>query len=178
MSTKYCPICGNAAQENDTICKACGNAFAPQQSQYQQPMYQQPPYQQPPYQQPPYPQQQPYNQAPQYYPYQAYQKVKIPGRGFGITSMIMGILSLVYSTPLMSLLSIPEFENFRFDDIVANSAFCVLAFYVSIFVILGLIFGFNALSRGYKNNVSKSGLIMSGIAIAIVIMVSIILSTR
>ncbi|MBE6934349.1 MAG: DUF4190 domain-containing protein [Ruminococcaceae bacterium] len=54
---------------------------------YQQPVYQQPVYQQSAYQQPVY--QQPVYQQP------AQQPTGVPGKGFGITAMILGILGLV-----------------------------------------------------------------------------------
>jgi len=52
----FCPKCGTANADTNTVCTNCGQplapAQAPQQPQYQQPQYQQP-YQQAPYQQDP-----------------------------------------------------------------------------------------------------------------------------
>lgn len=77
----FCPKCGTQNNDNLKFCANCGEPLNanPQQQPPQQPQYQQP-YQQPQYQQPVY--------------QQPYQMPVIPGKGMGIASMVLGIVSL------------------------------------------------------------------------------------
>lgn len=80
-------------------------------------------------------------------------KKKIPGRGFGIAGMVMGILGVVYSlTLLLSFIS--------FGEAVA------MGVYLTTFAILALIFGFTSRAKGYKSGQSASALVMGCITIA------------
>ena len=97
---RNCPRCGQQLADGTAVCPYCGLPLTQQQPQYQQ-AEPQPRYQQAPqYQQaPPQPQyQQPQYRQPPYPPYAVpVKKPKIPGRGFGITSMVLGIIASVIS---------------------------------------------------------------------------------
>jgi hypothetical protein len=106
---------------------------------YQQPVYQQPTYQQPTYQQPAY-------QAP-------VQPASVPGKGLGITGMVLGIVSLVL--------------------------FCFL--YVSIpCAIIGAVLSGVGLKKakdaGMKNGMAVAGLVCSLIALGICVVYWVIVA--
>ena len=147
---------------------------------YQQPTYQQPPYQPSPYQQPPYQPPagwQPYQQPTGFYPPQ---KRKTPGKGFAITSMIMGIFALLYSFEqiggLLGLLLYPlqPFYDYSSGATALANALSGLSG-GAIFVTLALVFGVVARSKGYQRDMSTAGLILGGIAGGIYVL-SILLS--
>ena len=147
---------------------------------YQQPTYQQPPYQPSPYQQPPYQPPagwQPYQQPTGFYPPQ---KRKTPGKGFAITSMIMGIFALLYSFEqiggLLGLLLYPlqPFYDYSSGATALANALSGLSGGV-VFVTLALVFGVVARSKGYQRDMSTAGLILGGIAGGIYVL-SILLS--
>ena len=147
---------------------------------YQQPTYQQPPYQPSPYQQPPYQPPagwQPYQQPTGFYPPQ---KRKTPGKGFAITSMIMGIFALLYSFEqiggLLGLLLYPlqPFYDYSSGATALANVFSGLSG-GAIFVTLALVFGAVARSKGYRRGMSTAGLILGGIAGGIYVL-SILLS--
>lgn len=93
-------------------------------------------------------------------------KPKIPGRGLGISSMVLGIIGLVYS--VMFLFSIPqaienlEYISFREPD---YSSFLTPVAIFSVLSILSICFAPAAFKRGYKNGVSTSGLVMGTIGL-------------
>lgn len=96
----FCPNCGNPNPDNANNCGMCGHKFNDQpaqaQPQYSQPQYDQPQYGQPQYGQPQYGQPQygqPQYGQPQYS--QPQQTASAPGKGLCVTSMILGIISLV-----------------------------------------------------------------------------------
>jgi len=131
-----------------------------------------PPYQQPPPYQP-YQQYPPYN--PQYIP--VYIKPKIPGRGYGIASMVLGIIGIFYSfvTIIMAFTveaAIRSTAGFGFNPAVSELAtfsVIVTAVVYSVFAILSCVFSLVAMKRGYKNGVSSSGLVMSLVTFALLI---------
>lgn len=133
-----CPKCGFNCTPGVKFCEKCGTPLEGAQPQYQQPQYQQPQYQQPQYQQPQY-------QQPQYQqPYQQPYKQSVPGKGFGIASMVCGIVSLVLFC--IWYLSIP-------CAIVAAS--------------LGVV-GYNkSKNAGFKNGMATAGVVTSVIALAL-----------
>ena len=106
---------------------------------------------------------------------------KIPGRGFGISGMIMGILGVVYS-PLMliGLASLMFFtqNNSSYMIFEQNSApglsMIPAVAEISIFGILAVVFGFVSRHKGYKKGQSTAALIMGFITIAICIAVILI----
>lgn len=98
-----------------------------------------------------------------------YIKPKTPGRGFGISSMVLGIIGLVYalsfSSTFLDLVDlIDRFHDFDADDI---RRFIQLILYISVMPVLSLCFSNAAFKRGYKNGVSNSGLIMGVIGLVI-----------
>lgn len=88
-------------------------------------------------------------------------KIIKPGRGFGITSMIMGILSAVYG--FITLGSVVEMSNSSSSD----------AYFASIipitFAILALIFGIVSHYRGYRKGIQKTGVILGTITLILCI---------
>lgn len=150
----FCTNCGNHNTDGVEKCAFCGASMNPETLQqpvnpqpYQNSQYQ--PYASQPYNQQPY-NQQPYNQ--QGYPQQSYGQmpyttpVEVPGRGLGIASLVVGIISLVM--------------------------FCI--FYISIpCAIAGLIMGCignsKAKAQGLKNGVAVGGIVCSAIGIALAI---------
>lgn len=80
----FCKYCGCQLEDGAMFCVACGQSqadAAPQQAAPQAPVYAQP--------------QQPVYGAPQV-PYgNPYAKPSVPGKGLGIASMVLGIVSLV-----------------------------------------------------------------------------------
>ena len=134
-----CPNCGKQNADGLRFCAECGTplapAAAPQQPAYQQPM-QQPAYQQPAYQQPMY--QQPMQQP------------AVPGKGLGIASMVVGIVSLVC---------------------ICFGWICIIC------AIVGVALGGVALNKakqaGVKNGMAVAGLVCSCIALGLCIIVTI-----
>lgn len=156
-----CPKCGAQLNDDATFCGVCGNQIssAASASSTQQP-YSQQPYSQPTYGQPPYGQnpnnQQPYGQVP--YGGQApygqpmYQQPPVPGKGFGIAGMVLGIVSLVF----------------------------VCLFYPVSFVlaivgaVLSVISSSKAKAAGMKNGMAVAGLVCSLVSLAFALIVVII----
>ena len=167
---------------------------APYQQAPQQPTYQMP-YQQapnPPYQQAP---QQPMNpQGGYYYPPNGYpnpapygaqpyvmMKPKIPGRGLGIASMVLAILSLVFSLSFLSVIdeTMSEYEDYceeyqgypsylseideAYEEEMVDQLISICVF--TVLPILAVVFGFCAKARGYRCGVSTAGLIMGFIGL-------------
>lgn len=85
-------------------------------------------------------------------------KPKIPGRGFGISSMVLGIIGLVYSFVFTT--SIIESIEAMYDNDVFIEASLVPILMFSVLSILSVCFAPAAISRGYKNGISLSGLIL------------------
>lgn len=125
-----CPNCGNQVPDSMPFCDRCGArmpAPAPQSYAPPQPV-------------------QPYPQPPVYAPVPA----KVPGKGQGIASMVLGIIAL--------------------------ALFCV--WYISIpCAVVGLILGgvgmHESKAVGAKNGMAVAGLVCSAIAVAICVIVLI-----
>lgn len=101
---------------------------------------------------------------------------KTPGRGFGISSMVLGIIGLVYSVYI--LISAFEFAEtldglYYSDDYIVES-FIPIILVFSVLSILSLCFTPAAFKRGYKNGVSTSGLVMGAIGLALYVISAII----
>ncbi len=151
MANNFCSNCGNRINPNDYSCARCGNVTA-------QPM---------PY----YPPQQPVYVI----------KQKTPGKGFGITSMIMGIVASLYAfysvlfcfifSTMQTIVGNPYFgQTFDYSvQYIYNSTVSMMSVmifaYVLIFVVLALIFGFCAKKRGFYSAITKSGLVMGLISL-------------
>lgn len=126
-----CPNCNNQISDGLNFCNQCGAALNPQVQPQVQPQAQ--------------PQVQPQVQ-PQYQVQYVPVAPNVPGKGLGITSMVLGIVSL--------------------------ALFCV--WYIAIpcaivAVILGAIGLNQSKSAGLKNGMAVAGIVCSVIAIAIVI---------
>lgn len=89
-------ICKNCGFDNNDQAQFCVSCGTPLEQPVEQQNYQQPNYQQPNYQQ------QPYNNV--YNQYQ--QPANVPGKGFAIASMILGILSFLCFPFITGLLGI------------------------------------------------------------------------
>ena len=183
----FCRNCGAEMAADAKFCLSCGAPAAkpeqPEQPaqpvQPEQPVYQQPVYQQPVYQQPVY--QQPVKQP----------KVKVPGRGMGISSLILSIIGLVLSSTFFFItLGIFEWSVLTGDNYVSYTSYqyyyygsyqykypytysynlfdesvaigmLVMCAVFAILSILALPFAMSAKKRGYIAGPSKSGLTMS-----------------
>lgn len=89
-------ICKNCGFDNNDQAQFCVSCGTPLEQPVEQQNYQQPNYQQPNYQQ------QPYNNG--YNQYQ--QPANVPGKGFAIASMVLGILSFLCFPFITGLLGI------------------------------------------------------------------------
>ena len=138
----------------------------------------------PPYQQPPqqyYP-----GTQPVYYPVYV-TRHKVPGKGFGITSMILGIFGLIYSSMLffISLLSMlysfanPFYNNADIHNnmkLVIGNLFesdsmenvMALVFVSLVLAVLACVFAVISRNKGYRNKISRSGLILSIVTFAVI----------
>lgn len=200
--SKFCTNCGREAADEINFCPACGKPFeqqnaAEEQSPYEAVSYEpQTSYEPKSYEpqtayEPQSAYQPPYDPArPQYaQPQQGYQypvKQKVPGRGFGIASMVLGIIAAVYGFILL-------FMTLGAKDVstVTNSyssavggmvnygfsiALIVYAVFDGILALLALIFGIVSVVKKYKKQ-SIAGLIMGGISMVIVIFAIITAAT-
>jgi len=164
MANRYCTHCGKPLEEGAAVCGVCGvpvngQAVPPYQQppygqQPYQPPYGQPPYQQPPYQQPPYGQ--PYYGQPMYV-----SKPPVPGRGFGIASMVLGIFGVLYTLSLPSLLEdVIDTLLAAYNPVPELIGTLLGLAFISVFSILATVFSTIAINKGYRNGVSVSGRVM------------------
>ena len=90
-----------------------------------------------------------------------YKKI-IPGRGFGISSMVMGILGVLYGfTALNSVYTMPEYTS------ISTGLPIILA-------VLALVFGSISRNRGYKKGQEKAGIVLGVVSLALYIITIII----
>ncbi len=150
MATVFCSNCGQQIDDQQRFCPNCG---APTQPSGQAPVY--------------FAQPQPVMYAI---------KPKIPGRGFGITSMVLGIIGLVYSVIAFVEALVLINADYRYVEDAAGSVVGVSVVY-SILSILALIFGCCARGRQYKNGISASGITMGSIGITLYLLSIIIASS-
>lgn len=96
-----------------------------------------------------------------------YVKAKTPGRGFGISSMVLGIIGLFYAfsgiSALNELMYLTQFAEEAVIDFVAT------LIVIGVMPLLAVIFGICGRKKGYKNGVSLSGLIMGIIGLALIV---------
>lgn len=178
MDKVYCILCGQENPANAAFCNQCGAPLKkpgeqpmeqPVQQAYQQPYRQ--PYQQP-YQLPYQPYQQPYGYPNQ--PPVAYAQPKIPGRGFGIAAMVLGIIGLIYAFAFLGG-AVEELEYYQeymyyeadYYDIGFSDIMGLIM--ISAMPVLGIIFGLCARRRGYRNGVSTSGLVLGTIGMVFIL---------
>lgn len=161
MAQRFCPRCGTQLMDNATFCHVCGMTCGTTNM--------------------PIPQNYPPQGAQQTPPAQPvyYVKPKIPGRGFGISSMVLGIVGAFYCFVLMigmsalsDVMNISSeilgeefyYSSSSLDSTIYTSMFTGVLIY-AIMPLLALIFGFNARKRGYQNGVSTSGLILGSLGL-------------
>ncbi len=136
MALITCPECGNQISDQAVSCPVCGYPI-------RQPI-------------PGYAAGQPAYHVPQQPQVIVYPRPKVPGRGFGISGMVLGIIGAVYSIPtLLSVLVT------LFSDPELITTILPLAIEVGIMGILALIFGISARARGFKRGQSVAAIILS-----------------
>lgn len=114
-----------------------------------------------------------------------YVKTKTRGRGFGISSMVLGIIGLYYALSGMAMVGefaqlavmgeemLGEMMGEMMGEIPSGMFAESIAVSLGVFGImplLALIFGICARKRGYKNGVSMSGLILGIIGLVLIIL--------
>ena len=127
--------------------------------------------------------------------------LKMPGKGFAITSMVLGIVACYYTfTYIYGSIILRAFSSFfnnsaalfgsiegyypqdEINEIMSFSSVISMImtyFWVVVAVVISLCFGYAARKRGYTLKMAKSGIIMSYISISIstvVLLINIILS--
>ena len=108
--------------------------------------------------------------------YVQYVKPKVPGRGFGITSMVLGIVGLFYGFFLMfGCIALSAAVSFGevISGVLVAFMFEVLIF--SSLSIMATAFSIASKNRGYINGISKSGTIMGVIGLAMYLLSTIVL---
>jgi len=131
----FCQNCGNQIPDGTNFCPNCGAGA----NQSAPPNYVQPIY---------------------------VQKPIVPGRGLGIAAMVLGIIGAFYGF-VEILSSVNALKSI--DDIISSaevktgmiSAFCVYA----VLNILAVSFAVASRSKGYRNGISQSGLILGVIGL-------------
>lgn len=91
-------------------------------------------------------------------------KPKIPGRGFGIAGMVLGIIGAVYSLSLLIASVRVLTDQVGFSNAyrsTATTGVVMMTVFVAVFGILALCFSLAALSRGYKRGQAYAGLVLS-----------------
>ena len=161
MAQRFCPRCGTQLMDNATFCHVCGMTCGTTNMPIPQNYSPQGAHQAPPAQ-------------PAYYI-----KPKVPGRGFGISSMVLGIVGAFYCFVLMigmsalsDVMNISNeilgeefyYSSSALDSTIYTSMFTAVIMY-AIMPLLALIFGFNARKRGYQNGISTSGLILGSLGL-------------
>lgn len=146
----FCANCGNSLAEGTAFCPKCGVACGGIQ-----------------------PQNVVYQQV-------VYVKEKIPGRGFGITSLVLGIVGLVYAVILFfSMMMVYVMSgiigmsgDFHRAGLAAATGFAfVLAILIySIPSILAVIFGIVSEKRGYHTGIRKGGFITGCIGLILYVL--------
>ena len=132
----FCNNCGTPVDDNSRFCTNCGQVLN------NQPQYNNP-----------------YQQPPQYNPYQPYQRPirpKTPGKGIGIAAMIVGIASLLYGALFLLVTAAGGGGG---DDMLPA------VFMLMPTSILAICFANASLKQGFQNGISKSGLTTGIIAL-------------
>lgn len=96
---------------------------------------------------------------------------KRPGKGFGIAGMVLGIVGAHVSVMLFCFALAMSFEG---DSSISSSIMFFV--YCAIYSVLGIIFSGVAISKGYKNGVGKSGLVLGIAAIILNVIASVIIN--
>lgn len=146
----YCNNCGTQVSENAKFCENCGKSINAQY--YTQPQHTQ--------------------QYPQYQ-YVQYVRPKVPGRGYGISSMILGIIGLLYA--FYFVLGTFALMFALRDSGGARGALLITMLIFSSLSIMATAFSIAAKNRGYINGISASGSIMGVIGLIIYSVVAIMI---
>lgn len=158
----FCTSCGKPLGENATFCTNCGAAVQQQTppAQSAPPNYTGNPYQG----YPGYPQQ------------VVYVKAKVPGRGFGISSLVLGIIGLIYGVVVfMSMVIAKDMMDFvgasgshlGAMETDVKLGVCTGIMVYAVMSILAICFAIPAKKRGYCNGVQKSGMVTGVIGLAL-----------
>ncbi len=91
--------------------------------------------------------------------------IKKKGKGFAVASLVLGIISCVYSTPLLTTISEPD---------MPKAATIAMAVYIMLFGVLSFVFGIVSHSKGCKLKKKTAGLILSSVSIIVLIVVIIL----
>ncbi len=92
--------------------------------------------------------------------------LKKKGKGFAIASLVLGIISCVYSLPpMLATISEPD---------IPKAAIIAMAVYIMIFGVLSFIFGIVSHCKGCKLKKKTAGLILSTVSIIVLIVVIIL----
>ena len=91
--------------------------------------------------------------------------IKKKGKGFAVASLVLGIISCVYSLPMLATISEPD---------MPKSATIGMAAYIMLFAVLSFVFGIVSHSKGCKLKKKTAGLILSIISIIVLIVVIIL----
>ena len=93
--------------------------------------------------------------------------LKKKGKGFAVASLVLGIISIVYSMPVFSML---------FQTAVQKNEIISIAVYMMIFGILSLVFGIVSHLKGCKLIKKIVGIVLSAISLVLLLTVIIIAS--
>ena len=97
-----------------------------------------------------------------------YVKPKVPGRGLGISSMVLGIIAMVYAFSVASVIPemIKDLTRIGFG-VDSSSSVVMPIIMLSSMSVLSLCFAPAAIKRGYKNGISYSGLILGLVSLCL-----------
>lgn len=146
----FCSSCGNPITEGTAFCPSCGAACGGVQ---------------------------PRNVVPQQV---VYVREKIPGRGFGITSLVLGIIGLVYAVILFfsmmmvnAVSGMMDMSGAFHENGMAAAAGLGLVMGILIYSIpsiLAVIFGIVSEKRGYHTGIRKGGFITGCIGLVLYVL--------
>ncbi len=192
---RYCTMCGKPLEENVTVCNHCGaNPTATPEGKTPpvQPEFQTPPVQYVPPQYSP----NPYPGYPGYPQNIVYVKAKIPGRGFAVASLVLGIIGLLYSLIFFTGAaeigqSLPELEEIfaeayynayngpygYYSAMNPETLICVVFGVFASMCVMAICFAIPAAKRGYRNPVQKAGLVLGIVGVVLYLLGVIILMT-
>lgn len=142
----FCYNCGSPMDDSAAFCSSCGTRKPTQGQQG--------------------PQAVPVSAAAPVYPTT---RVPRPGRGYGISSMVLGIVGLVYGFYMfLGMWAVAGIFDYYNDGYYFESAFMsiyiVPILILSTTAILAITFSILSKKRGYQNRISKSGMITGIVA--------------
>jgi len=135
----FCKNCGNQMAEDARFCPNCGADNGDvQPNQFVQPIYVKP---------------------------------RIPGRGLGIAGMVLGIIGSIYAFIFLMNMETFESVNTLSNDVDSlaettfNSAFITAIVIYSVLNILAVSLAGAGRSKGYRNGISTSGVVLGVIGL-------------